>query len=188
MAACLPRVRSAPRVHSRSVNTSAFRRSEFNTYAGYTRPDNTIITPSGTALASFLGADNTGPPPTSHAVKKIFKKVRSIFPNAKVFSSTWDAFVADIAPEEIAALPRYSSEWADDWLTGISSDPARLATYRAIARARAACIGADACDARDPVLRNCTRFAAKNAEHTQGIQGAGGQVARDDASCKDVVS
>lgn len=150
--------------------------SEFNTYGGFTRPDNTIITPGGTALASFVAADNTGPPPTVHEVKAIFRKVRSIFPNAKkVFSSTWDAFVADVTPAEIAALPRFSSEWGDEWLTGMSSDPSRLASYRASIRARAACVASGACDPRDPVLRNFTRFAAKNAEHTQGIEGAGGQ-------------
>jgi hypothetical protein len=31
------------------------------------------------------------------------------------------------------------------------------------------------CHARDPVLRNFTRFAAKNAEHTQGVEGDGNQ-------------
>jgi hypothetical protein len=57
----------------------------------------------------------------------------------------------------------------------MSSDPARLATYRATVRARAACVASGACAVRDPVLRNFTRFAAKNAEHTQGLQGTGGQ-------------
>ena len=55
----------------------------------------------------------------------------------------------------------------------MATDPGRLATYRALARARAACVGSGACAAHDPVLRNFTRFVAKNAEHTQGVQGNG---------------
>jgi hypothetical protein len=36
-------------------------RSEFNTYGGYSRPDNILISPEGgTALASYIAADNTG--------------------------------------------------------------------------------------------------------------------------------
>ena len=68
------------------------------TYGGFTRPDNCIMLPSGTALASFVAADNTGPPSTTREVKAIFGRVRAIFPNAKVISSTWDRFVAEISP------------------------------------------------------------------------------------------
>ena len=147
--------------------------TEFNTYAGYTRADNVIITPDGgTALASYVGADNTGPPLSVLEVEHIFTTVRALFPNAKtVFGSTWDAFVGEITAEEIASLPRYSSEWGDQWVAGMANDPTRLAMYRAIVRGRAACIAHGACDPSDPVLRNFTRFAAKNSEHTQGVEG-----------------
>jgi len=150
--------------------------STFDTYGGYTRPDNMLITDSGVALASFIGSDNTGPPLTTWEVKRIFNKVRSIFPNAKIFGSTWDAFVADIPPQEIAALPEHSSEWGDEWLTGMPTDPVRLSTYRALMRARGACIASGACQIDDPVVRNFTRFAAKIPEHTQGVD-AGGNLA-----------
>ena len=105
--------------------------SIFNTYGGFTRPDNMLITDSGVALASFVASDNSGPPLTTWEVKDVFRKVRSIFPRAKVFSSTWDAFVADISPEDISVLPRRSSDWGDRWITSISTDPSRLSTYRA---------------------------------------------------------
>jgi hypothetical protein len=137
-----------------------------NTYGGFTRADNTIITPGGgMALASYVGSDNTGPPPSARVVKDIYKKVRKIFPNAKIFSSTWDHFVSNISKEEVAALPRFSSEWGDKWVTGMATDPGRLATYRATIRARAACIAAGKCNQRDQVLRNLTRWAAK-VQHT----------------------
>lgn len=76
-------------------------RSEFNTYAGFTRRDNTIVTSSGIALAAFIAADNTGPPLSRLEVNDIFRTVRELFPNAtKVFGSTWDQFVADIDETE----------------------------------------------------------------------------------------
>ena len=147
--------------------------SPFNTYGGFTRADNTLVTPTGTAFASFIGADNSGPPQTAFEVRRIFRTTRALFPKAKVFGSTWSRFVADITAEEVAALPQVSSEWGDMWLVGMATDPGRLATYRALARARAACVASGVCDAHDAVLRNFTRFAAKNAEHTQGVQGNG---------------
>ena len=109
---------------------------------------------------------------TSH----IRSRVQAIFPKAKLVSSTWDRFVAALAPSDIDTLPRYSSEWADQWIAGLSADPKRLASYRATIRARASCIASKACLPHEPVLRNFTRFVAKNVEHTQGVQGDGGQV------------
>lgn len=147
--------------------------STLDTYGGFTRPDNMIILRNGVAFASFIGSDNTGPPLTTFEVKSIFSKVRSVFPNATVFGSTWDAFVADIPAEEIAALPVRSSEWGDQWLTGMATDPVRLGTYRALMRARASCIESGACQIKDPVVRNFTRFAAKQIEHTQGVDRGG---------------
>jgi hypothetical protein len=55
------------------------------------------------------------------------------------------------------------------------NDPGRLATYRALIRARADCMASGACSLRDPVMRNFTRFITKNSEHTQGVQGNGMQ-------------
>jgi len=152
-------------------------RSEFNTYGGYTRRDNMITTTkSGIALASFIAADNTGPPTSKKEVEAIFAAVQEIYPNAtKIFGSTWDQFVAGIDPAEIEALPRFSSAWGDQWVAGMTSDPARISKYRAIIRARARCIKSGLCHTKDPVLRNFTRFASKNSEHTQGVEGGGNE-------------
>ena len=35
----------------------------------------------------------------------------------------------------MADLPRVSSEWGDEWVTGVATDAQRLATYRATVRA-----------------------------------------------------
>ena len=147
------------------------------TYGGFTRLDNMIVAPAGgIALASAVLADNTGPPGTTAEVQKIFELVRGVFPNATmVVGSTWDRFVEDISPAEVATLPRYSSEWGDKWVSGMVNDPGRLATYRALVRARADCVASGVCSLRDPVMRNFTRFVTKNSEHTQGVQGNGMQ-------------
>jgi hypothetical protein len=146
-------------------------------YGGFTRLDNMIVAPAGgIALASAVLADNTGPPSSAAEVRKIFELVRGVFPNATaIVGSTWDRFVADISPAEIATLPRYSSEWGDQWVRGMVNDPGRLATYRALVRARADCMASGGCSLRDPVMRNFTRFITKNSEHTQGVQGNGMQ-------------
>ena len=151
--------------------------SEFNTYGGFTRLDNMIVSPSGkVALASYVAADNTGPPLLKSEVIDVFKAVRSVFPNATtVVGSTWDRFVAELNKDDIDALPQYSSAWGDAWVDGVSNDPGRIAKYRALARARAECIKSRQCNARDPVVRNFTRFLAKNVEHTQGVEGGAGQ-------------
>ena len=160
----------------RDTNAKIPLSSEFNTYGGFTRRDNTIATASGVALASFIAADNTGPPASKQEVAAIFKSVRDIYPHATTtFGSTWDQFVAQIEPAEIQALPRFSSAWGDQWVSGMSSDPGRIATYRAIIRARARCLKSGLCQMKDPVVRNFTRFAAKNAEHTQGVEGGGNE-------------
>ena len=44
--------------------------SPFNTYGGFTRADNTLVTRTGTAFASFIGADNTGPPQSAFEVRR----------------------------------------------------------------------------------------------------------------------
>ena len=111
-------------------------------YGGFTRLDNMIVAPAGrVALASAVLADNTGPPATAAEVRKIFGVVRAVFPNATtVVGSTWDRFVEEISPAEVATLPRFSSEWGDQWVRGMVNDPGRLATYRALVRARADCM------------------------------------------------
>ena len=118
--------------------------------------DNMIVAPAGgVALASAVLADNTGPPATAAEVQKIFGLVRAVFPNAtRIFGSTWDKFVAEISPAEVASLPRFSSEWGDQWVAGMVNDPGRLAKYRALLRARADCMASGACSLRDPVMRN----------------------------------
>lgn len=67
---------------------------------------------------------------------------------------------------------RAAQDWGDQWLTGMSTDPYRLAAYRAVMRSRANCIAAGhpECRRHSLVMRNVTRWLAKVSEHTQGAQ------------------
>ena len=72
--------------------------------------------------------------------------------------------------EFVRTLPQFDFEWGDVWITGMSTDPRRLAEYREILRARATCLETGA-SVRDSVqMKNMTRYLAKLSEHTQGEQ------------------
>lgn len=93
------------------------------------------------ALASYFRSDNAGPPDTLGEIKAVVAAVRKIFPNAKVLGSSFDKFAEEaLTPSVISALPVFDLDWGDQWLTGMSTDPYRLAAYRAVMRSRAACV------------------------------------------------
>jgi hypothetical protein len=136
------------------------------------RADTSLISPNGVALVSYYASDNEGPPISLAAVNAVFKHVKSIFPDATVVGSSFDAFAAEaLTAEVLPQLPSSSLDWGDQWLTGMSTDPWRLAVFRLMARARADCIAARECTRDEPALLNFTRFLAKATEHTQGVQG-----------------
>lgn len=124
-----------------------------------------------TALMRHFRSDNSGPPDSLAEVQTAFNLARKAFPGAEVVASSQSAFASEALTEEVvAALPQFEMEWGDVWITGMATDPRRLAEYREIVRARAACIEAGAC-ARDSVaLKNMSRYLAKPSEHTQGEQ------------------
>jgi hypothetical protein len=141
-------------------------------YGGFDSRDSCAISPNGVALASYYRTDNAGPPITVEEVRAIFAQVRAVFPEASVVrASSFGEFAFEALPADVvAALPSTTLDWGDQWITGMSTDPARLATYREMARARDACVAAQACDPAAAAMRNFSRFLAKNAEHTQGVQ------------------
>lgn len=145
-------------------------------YGGYTDDNNgrdtCIIAPNGIALASYWRSDNSGPPETALEVKGIFSRLRQEFPGAEIRASSLGEFAADALTEDVVStLPTTDLDWGDQWLTGMSTDPRRLAVYRELARARRDCISAAICDPTSEGIRNFTRFLAKIPEHTQGVQG-----------------
>lgn len=80
-----------------------------------------FVLPSGVALAVAWNGDNTGPGPAADNEMN-YRKLRSIYPNATVLSSTFDAFFAAAnVPEVKAKLPVVTAEIGDGWIYGVSS-------------------------------------------------------------------
>jgi hypothetical protein len=145
-------------------------------YGGYTDGNNgrdtCLISSGGVALCSDWRSDNSGPPETALEVRGVFAALRKEFPGAEIRASSLGEFARHaLTPDVVNALPTTELDWGDQWLTGMSTDPRRLAVYRELARARRDCIVASRCSSIDPAIRNFTRFLAKIAEHTQGVQG-----------------
>ncbi len=153
-------------------------------YGGYASRDTCVVSPNGVALASYYRSDNAGPPQTLAEIRGVFDQVRRIFPNATVRASSISSWAAEaLTPAVVAQLPVTTRDWGDAWITGVSTDPWRLAFARSITRARAAHLAAGGLcrasrsamttrfSALSTALANATRFLIKASEHTQGVQG-----------------
>lgn len=123
------------------------------------------------ALVYNWNGDNAGPSDASVYASQ-WRALRTTFPNADIRASSLDSFAAALAPHA-SSLPRVSQEAGDTWEYGIPSDPQRTARMRVFNRAwgnLAAQEGGSIAPAlaRDPHLRNATRFAMLLGEHTWG--------------------
>ena len=128
-----------------------------------------------TALCYAWKQDNQGPHGGAEALA-IFKGVEHIYPNAMVHASdAFDDFVTAVSPHA-AGLPVVTAEIGDTWIQGASADPRKMATFRAISRARAQCVaaGVGGCDPAQgsAEFRTFERLAVKAGEHTWGWDGA----------------
>jgi hypothetical protein len=123
-------------------------------------------------MVSYYASDNAGPPESLAAVNAVFRNVKKIFPRAAVVGSSFDEFATEaVTAAVLDKLPTCSLDWGDQWLTGMSTDPWRLAVFRLLARARASCIAVGECTRGEAAVVNFTRFLVKATEHTQGVQG-----------------
>jgi len=141
-------------------------------YGGYLTREECAISPNGVALASYIRPDNSGPPLNVSEVTDVYNAVEKAFPRAIVTGSSFQLFTKEaLTPKVIAALPSSTTmDWGDQWLTGMSTDPYRLAGFRIMARAYSSCVISSKCDPTSRRMLNFTRFLAKNVEHTQGVQ------------------
>jgi hypothetical protein len=87
-----------------------------------------------------------------------------------VASDAFDDFISAVLPVR-DALPVVSAEIGDTWIQGASSDPLKVAQYRAVLRLRASCIAAGECDPTAPTFRTFDRLLMKLGEHTWGWNG-----------------
>ena len=120
---------------------------------------------AGVAVCYAWNSDNRGPHDFGSAMA-IFKAAQSMFPKAKIQASDgFDDFVSAVWPYR-ETLPVVTQEIGDTWIQGASSDPLKVAQYRAISRARASCIASGQCDVNADDFQTFDRLLMKVGEHT----------------------
>lgn len=128
-------------------------------------------------LAMEWKTDNTGPHTVQEAMQ-VYQLLRSQFNGAKVFASTFDAFVDVVETLEQKGkvqLERVTAEMGDTWIYGYASDPLKMAQYRAFSSVLSPCIQSGHCDFKnDWRIVNASRFLMKPIEHTWGLPNVNG--------------
>jgi hypothetical protein len=125
------------------------------------------VLPNGHAIYCAWNTDNGGPQ-RAKDVQNTFKSLRSKYPGAKVFSSTFEQFYEHADAATMAKLPVVTQEIGDTWLYGCPSDPLKNVIFREISRRRAACVEAGTCVPADPTMQRFDRLLTKIPEHTWG--------------------
>ena len=130
--------------------------------------DCAVVPAAGRAVCYAWNSDNKGPHDFQSA-SAIFDSVERGYPGATVVASdAFDDFVADVWPH-LGSLPVVTAEIGDTWIYGASTDPLKVAWYRAAARLRAACLAGGDCTAdKEPRLADFDRLLIKVSEHTWG--------------------
>jgi len=132
---------------------------------------------AGVAICYAWRVDNTGPQGYAEA-EAIYDYVQAKYPGASVEGSDgFDDFMEAVAPYK-DTLPVVTAEIGDTWMMGATSDPLKVALYRAASRAHSACVragGDTACVGTDPAdvarLRTFERLLLNLGEHTWGWNG-----------------
>jgi hypothetical protein len=121
----------------------------------------------GVALCYAWRSDNTGPHRPAE-VTAVFDAVQELYPNATARASdAIDDFVAEVwSVRHKLGLQVVEAEIGDPWIYGASADPAKVARFRAISRARTQCFAMAAA-----VAPTATASAAA-AKSRAGLQGS----------------
>ncbi len=121
---------------------------------------------SGVAVDVEVRGDNSGPH-TLAEIASIYGKLRALYPGAVIKASNLSE-VATAVDRVRTHLPVVTGEIGDTWIYGCTSDPVKVARFRASARLRRTWIGAGRFAAGDETDRNLLRRLALAAEHTWG--------------------
>lgn len=137
-------------------------------YGGLGTEDAVRVPGLGHVLVFEWEGDNAGPPQAVSDIARDWAGLAAAFPGARIFSSTFDNFTAQLTPAVLERLPVIEAELGDTWIHGPASDPMRVAYMKRASRLAAACTAAGACVSTDPVFANFTRLLLKCGEHTWG--------------------
>ena len=125
---------------------------------------------AGVAICYAWNGDNRGPHTMADATA-IFTAVQSIYPHATLHpSDAFDDFISAVWPIR-NSLPVVTQEIGDTWIQGASSDPLKVAQFRAISSVRAACVASGECNMNDADFQAFDRLLMKVGEHTWGWNG-----------------
>jgi hypothetical protein len=125
------------------------------------------VLPNGHAVFCAWNTDNGGPQKTKD-VQSTFRSLRGKYPQAKVYSSTFEQFYEHADAATMAKLPVVTQEIGDTWLYGCPSDPLKNVVFREISRRRADCVDSGKCNPEDPTFQRFDRLLTKIPEHTWG--------------------
>lgn len=121
---------------------------------------------SNLALVTCVRGDNSGPHKPEE-IEKIYADLALQFPNAKIEAANLSEMANALAPYR-DHLPVVTAEVGDTWIYGVSSDPLKVARYRAVARLREAWIAKGAIRCGDATDVQLLRHVLLEAEHTWG--------------------
>jgi len=134
-------------------------------YGEYTIPECSYVDGWGTAMCYYWRYDNDGPGNTTMLIK-VLNTVQQQFPNAKVFASTFDAYINELVTVK-QRLPIVAAEMGDTWIHGPSSDPYKLRLWRSLSRSVENFIAQGNWTINVPT-RNLLHLILKSPEHTWG--------------------
>jgi Domain of unknown function (DUF5054) len=126
--------------------------------------DVTTIPGLSDAISVNLTNDNLGPSSDS-GVLEIYNSLRTMFPGAKIFASTLDAYAAQLVTVK-SQLPVLTAEIGDTWIHGVGTDPTKVSQFRELSRLRKGWV---ASNADDENLGAFSRSLMMVAEHTWGM-------------------
>ncbi len=101
-------------------------------------------------------------------VQKIYRDLRTMFPEAQVIGSTMDAFAEQLI-EVQAQLPIITQELGDTWIHGVGSDPLKISRYREMARLREEWLETGKVQADNAKLIGFSNKLMMVPEHTWGM-------------------
>ena len=147
-------------------NTSVILSNHPGGYGGILAADATFVEGLTHVLIPDWQTDNHGPH-SSEDVMTDLAIIQSQFPNAKIYASTFDAFLVQLETVR-DVLPVVTAESGDTWIWGVASDPWKLSQFRLLQSLRAQCIATPYCDSTSSSFLNFTRLLLKGSEHTWG--------------------
>ena len=123
------------------------------------------------ALIYAWRGDNAGPITSPSDAQNVWNYAARFYPNAEIIASDLDTYskaVHAAGDSVIKTLPVVTKDLSDSWIMGVQSDPWKEARARSFGRSLSKCLSDVNCP-NDERLKNATRQAQKNGEHTWGL-------------------